>query len=79
MSNTTILIQHRNMILKYGLNYLPDHIHEILMFNNVVIQSLYDYFPSLLRNYWFKNQYGAMIKKRHLIIISSPTYSIITF
>ncbi len=63
MSNTTILIQHRNMILKYGLNYLPDHIHEILEFNNVVIQSLYDYFPSLLRHYWFKNQYGAMIKK----------------
>ena len=63
MSNTTILIQHRNMILKYGPRYLPDHIHEILEFNDVVIQSIYDYFPSLLSNSWFKNQYGAMIKK----------------
>ena len=63
MSNTTILIQHRNLVLKYGLNYLPDHIQEILGYHFVVIQSLYDYFPSLLRHYWFKNQYGAMIKK----------------
>ncbi len=63
MSNTTILIQHRKMILKYGPKYLPDHIHEILEYNNVVIQSLYDYFPSLLSNSWFKNQYGTIIKK----------------
>ncbi len=63
MSNTTILIQHRNMILKYGLSYLPDHIRAILRNDFVVIQSLYDYFPSLLSNSWFKNQYGSMIEK----------------
>ena len=63
MSNTTILIQHRKMILKYGPKYLPDHIHEILEYNNVVIQSLYDYFPSLLSNSWFKDQYGTIIQK----------------
>ena len=51
------------MILKYGPKYLPDHIHEILEYNNVVIQSLYDYFPSLLSNSRFKNQYGTIIKK----------------
>ena len=51
------------MILKYGLNYLPDHIQAILGHDLVVIRSIYDYFPSLLSNSWFKSQYGAMIRK----------------
>ena len=51
------------MILKYGLNYLPDHIQAILGHDLVVIRSIYDYIPSLLSNSWFNNQYGTMIKK----------------
>ena len=49
--------------MKYGLNYLPDHIRAILGHDFVVIRSIYDYFPSLLNNSWFKSQYGAMIRK----------------